>query len=145
MRKLLVSAALIALAVALPSAATAGSTPVPRIHEVAYYEDLEDGKRHNIHADVSRKPVGVSAKVNGVRSEARLSRHIGPGSGPAKSWFFRDKKFVRAFLADLHDDGVAKVKVWAANEAGVARKRCRMELETDPLYGDSATGDCKNF
>jgi hypothetical protein len=145
MRKLLVTAALASLAVAVPSAPAASAPTPPRIHEVAYYEDLEDGKRHNIHADVSRKPVGVSAKVNGVRSEARLSRHIGPGSGRAKSWFFRDKKFVKAFLADLHDNGVAKMKVWAANEGGVTRKRCRMKLETDPLYGDSASGDCKKL
>jgi hypothetical protein len=147
MKNLLLISLLAGLALAVPSAAAdeAKRERVPKIHGVQYYEDTEDGKRHNVLADVSRKPIAVSAKANGVRTEGRVSGHIGPGSGPAKSWFFRDKKFVKAFLADLHDDGVAKLKVWAANDAGVTRKRCRMKLETDPLYGDSAEGDCRRF
>jgi hypothetical protein len=147
MKNPLLIAFLAGLALAAPSAAAEETKRerVPKIHAVAYYEDLEDGKRHNVHADVSRKPIAVSAQARGVRTEGRISRHIGPGSGPAKSWFFRDKKFVRAFLEDLHDDGVAKLKIWAANGAGVTRKRCRMALETDPVYGDSARGDCRRF
>jgi hypothetical protein len=138
-----------ALAACIPAAGAARTSPppTPRIVEVLYYEDTEDGKRYNVVADVARRPIGVSAKANGVRTEGRLSRHIGPGGGPrkGKSWFFRDKRFVKAFRADLHDDGVSKLKVWAANEGGVVRKRCTMVLEVDPLYGESAEGDCRRF
>ncbi len=129
------------------SAFTAVAEQPPRIVGAQYYEDLEDGKRYNVLADVSRKPADVSAKLGALRARGRLSRSIGPGGGPrkGKSWFFRRKSFVAAMRADLAADGVATLKVRAQNGAGVVRKLCTLRLEPDEVYGDFAGGSCKRI
>jgi hypothetical protein len=144
--------AIAALALALAASALAApkggvGQPPPRIVGAEYYEDLEDGKRYNVLADVSRKPDRVIAKSGRIKAEGRRSDRIGPGGGPrkGKSWFFRQKRFVDAVRADLDDDGVAMLKVQARNEAGVARKLCTLRLERDDAFGDFAGGDCKKI
>jgi hypothetical protein len=141
------SAILLALVSAAPPPSVADAGQPPRIVDVQYYQDLEDGKHYNVLADVSRKPDEVTARSGGLKAEGRLSGHIGPAGGPrqGKSWFFRQKRFVKAVRADLADDGVATLKVRARNEAGTMRKLCTLTLEPDPIFGDFADGDCKRL
>jgi hypothetical protein len=136
---------LISAASTAASESRAGAGQAPRIVGAEYYEDLEDGKRYNVLADVSRKPEDVTAKLGALSAKGRLSRHIGPGGGPrkGKSWFFRQKRFVKSMRADLAADGVATLKIRARNGAGVARKLCTLRLEPDDTFGDFAGGECK--
>ena len=129
------------LGVAAASAGVGGGTP-PRIADVFYYEDLEDGKRHNIVADVKRDAV-VFARADGVESDGRRSRHIGPaGERGFYSYFFREKKFVKHVLADFADNGSARITVFAGTDGGLVRKRCKLVLEPDPVHGDSSSSYC---
>lgn len=128
-----------AAAVGLSGAGDAAKPP--KLIALQYYEDLEDGKRHNVVADLKGKPNRVRAKAGGVKAEGRLSKNIGPGEGNAKSWFFRKKAFVKQVLAEFAADGTARVKVKAG--AGAVREICLLELEPDPDFGDFAEGDCE--
>lgn len=130
-------------AVAASAHAAPGSDQGPaRILGFDYYEDLEDGRHHNLGATVKGAVERMSAKSAGVRSAGRLSGHISPG-GRARSWFFRDRDFVKAVRAQFEAAGVATVKVTASGGGRTIRKLCTLRLgPPDPLYGDSAQGDC---
>ena len=146
-RRVRLGIAPIALAIAvagasLASAGVGGGQP-PKISEVEYYEDLEDGKRHNVTASVKGEAV-VWARSGKVRSDGLKSRNVSDSERPGHDlYFFRRKAFVKAVLADFAEDGVVKVRVFAANDGGVVRKRCRLVLEPSPMYGDYAGGDCR--
>ena len=125
----------------LASAGVGGGDP-PRIAGVMYYEDLEDGKRHNIVAEVKREAV-VFARADGIESDGRRSSSIGPaGRRGFYSYFFREKKFVKHVLADFADNGSARITVFAGNDGGLVRKRCKLVLMPDPVHGDSTSSFC---
>lgn len=117
----------------------------PRILELAYYQDYEGfGNHQNVTATIIGDATRVTARSGGLRAAGRLSRRISP-TGRGKSWFFRDHGFVHALRADLEADGIATVVVEAAGEGGLTRKRCTLELERDPDFGDSANGECERL
>ena len=121
-----------------------GSAPgrdVPRILDVQYYEDLEDGYRYNVVATVKGAET-VDINMGGHRAKGRLSGQIGPATGGGKDWFFRHRPFVRAVRQKLQRDGTATVFVSAAASGSSIGKRCTLILEPDPVYGDFAGGDC---
>ena len=136
---LLLASALAAVALA---SATADTPPKrPHILELQYYEDLEDGPRYNVTATVTGEPEVVRATHRNDDTTGRLSHNISP-SGRGKSWFFRDRGFVRGLRADLRADGVATVDVQTIGLYGIQAKRCSLVLEPDPVYGDFAGGEC---
>lgn len=116
----------------------------PHILEFEYYEDLEDGRRHNVSATIRGKAEKLTARLGDLRASARVSGQIGTGGRDKHVWFFRERKFVRAIRAELENDGSLKVAV-RATAAGdyVNRKRCTLEFEPDPTYGDYAGGECR--
>lgn len=134
------TAAAIAAVVVAP--AGAGREAPPRILGLEYYEDREDGYRYNVVATVKRRATEVRARIGDRRAEGRRSGHVST-TGPGKLWFFRERGFVRAVREALEAEGMARVSVLAAGDAGTARKRCRLELEIDPIYGGFATGECR--
>jgi hypothetical protein len=131
------------IAVPVAGAQTAGPPGVaPRILALEYYEDREDGFRYNVVATVKGRATEVRARSGDTRARGRLSGHI-TTTGPGKLWFFRGRSFVRAMRRDLADDGTARVGVAARGDGGQSRKGCRLELGFDPIFGESATGDCR--
>lgn len=135
--------------VAVPAAATGetkdSAAAKPQLTAVQYYEDLEDGKRHNVVADLKGDPERVSAKAGTVKAQGRLSGHIGPG-GQVKSWFFRDKAFVKQVLAEFAADGTAAIKIKATNDSGTVRELCLLQLEAgDANFGNFAEGECEKL
>lgn len=135
----IVLALAVSLIAGLPAAGAAGG---PRIAELEYYEDLEDGRRHNVVATIKGNADKASARIGKVRSNGRESGHIGPG-GKGKSWFFRERRFVKAVRGALASTGTARVRVKAKLGDDARRKVCTLEFEPDPTFGDYATGDCR--
>lgn len=135
--------ALLALA-AVPALGADGErgAPGPRLAELEYYEDLEDGFRYNVAARIKGKADRASARIGKVRSPGRESRSIG-GGGKGKTWFFRKRKFVRAVRVALETTGRATVTVRVRGKAGRQRKRCTLMFQPDPQFGDYARGECR--
>lgn len=131
------------VATALPAAgAPASGAAGPRILALEYYEDVEDGFRYNVVATIRGAAQAVVARSGRRRAAGRLSGHIS-STGPGKLWFFRRRGFVKAVRADLADDARARISVTARGGGAGSRKRCTLALELDPLFGESATGDCR--
>lgn len=141
----LLLAAGVALALAaVPALATDAKRGLagPRIAELEYYEDREDGYRYNVAARIKGKADKASARIGKVRSPGRESSTIS-GGGKGKTWFFRSRKFVRAVRGALESSGRATVLVRVRGNGVTQRKRCSLIFEPDPQFGDYAGGDCR--
>jgi hypothetical protein len=136
-------AALLAFGAAVPATgAPADPAGAPRILGLDYYEDREDGFRYNVVATIKGRADEVRARSGRRGAAGRRSDRIST-TGPGKLWFFRDRRFVKAVRRELADDGSARVAIAASGPGGRSRKRCRLALELDPVFGESATGDCR--
>jgi hypothetical protein len=136
-------AAIAAIASAGGMAVGGGGVP-PRILALEYYEDREDGFRYNVVATIKGRADEVRARSGARHASGRLAGHIST-TGPGKLWFFRDRRFVKEVRRDLEQNGVTRIAVVATNDSGMTRKRCRLEFELDPIFGGSATGDCRRL
>jgi hypothetical protein len=136
-----IAATLIALSLALPAAGHADPAPrPPHILEFEYSEDYERiGRHHNAYATLNGDAERVTARVAGVLTAGKLD----DARGLKAYWNFRDRDFMRALLADLHDDGEATVKVKAVGAGRTVRKACTLVLEPDEGYGEYAGGECR--
>jgi hypothetical protein len=147
-RRLIVSLSLIAAAVPCAAAAAASSSATaakPHILEFQYSQDYEGiGTHYEVGATVKGEAESVTARLGQLTAEGRLSGHIRP-SGPGRLWFFESHPFVKALRADLQADGTATVAVRAANQGELVRKRCTLDFQPDPQFGDFAGGRCKRL
>jgi hypothetical protein len=134
-------AAVVLLGVVSAAATTRATQARPHILGLEYYEDLEgiSGRRYNVGATIKGDTDKVKVALGELTATGHLSRRISP-RGAGKSWYFRDRGFVRAVREDLNADGTATLTVHAAGSSVV--KSCFLVLGFDPLYGDYGRGEC---
>jgi hypothetical protein len=135
-----------AAAVMAMGVVTAFATPGGvHVVDAQYFHDHGAGKHYNVLADLKGDPTVVFAKANGVEADGVRDNHVGPAAHTT-SWFFRDRRFVRAVRADLAADGRAKIKVFAGlSNAGLLRTRCWLTAQFNPRYDQYAGGVCDPF
>jgi hypothetical protein len=142
-RLLSLATAVAVLAVVSAAGAGVGGGTAPRILDVVYYEELKD-MRHVIVVDVKGKDPVVFATADGKEYDGELAANIHDGPG-VKAFVIRNRQYLRGVREDFEGDDTAKVKVFAGNSGGLARKKCKLHLLHDPDRGFYATGKCTSF
>ena len=114
--------------------------------EFTYSQDYEGlGRHYTVGATVKGDADRVSVKGAGGRTATRLSGHIEPAGRDNHLWIVDDHDWIRALRADLQADGAATVTVRAIAGGNAVRKRCALDYEPDPEFGDFAGGKCRRI
>ena len=126
----------------------------PKVVQLSYYEDREDGRRYNLHAHAKRtEALAFSIRRAGHRivAEARLNERLSDTDlrGEARHPWVpkRDRaggRLIKTVADKLHANGKVRVRIRAKGDGGVDDVRVRIllsECSTDPpLYPDP---DCE--
>jgi hypothetical protein len=149
--------ALLAVAVgftALVAASDASLARPPKVVQVSYYEDREDGRRYNLQAHALRTDeLTFSVRRDGRRfvAEAKLNERISDTDlhGEARHPWVpvrnrAGKRLIRAFVDKLYDKGEVRVRIRVRGNGIKDFASVRIvlsECSTDPpLYPDP---DCE--